>query len=100
MATIMANAEIQNLIKILGLKIGVKYKDTSALRYGALMIMADQDYDGSHIKGLVINFIHKYWPSLIKLNTFVKEFVTPIIKVTKARSSGRNPNDTHSFFTI
>ena len=33
------------------------YKDTSSLRYGHLVIMADQDFDGSHIKGLVINFI-------------------------------------------
>jgi DNA topoisomerase-2 len=57
------------------------------------MIMADQDHDGSHIKGLVINFIHRFWPSLIKLNIFVKEFVTPIMKVTKGR-------EIHSFFTI
>ena len=47
------------------------------------MIMADQDNDGSHIKGLVLNFIHNFWPELVKMNTFVKEFVTPILKATK-----------------
>jgi len=61
---------------------GKEYKDTKDMRYGSLMIMADQDHDGSHIKGLVINFIHHFWPSLIKINTFMKEFITPIIKVT------------------
>jgi len=45
--------------------------------------MTDQDHDGSHIKGLLINFIHHFWPSLLKIDGFVSEFVTPIIKVTK-----------------
>ena len=57
------------------------------------MIMADQDNDGSHIKGLFLNFIHHFWPELIKMNTFVKEFVTPILKASKGR-------EVHSFFTI
>ena len=57
------------------------------------MIMTDQDHDGSHIKGLIINFIHHFWPSLLKLNGFMKEFVTPIIKATKG-------DQVKSFFTI
>ena len=57
------------------------------------MIMADQDHDGSHIKGLIINFFHHFWPDLIRGNDFVKEFVTPIIKVTKGKQ-------VVSFFTI
>ena len=45
--------------------------------------MTDQDSDGSHIKGLIINFILHFWPSLFKLKGFLKEFVTPLIKATK-----------------
>ena len=42
------------------------------------MIMADQDYDGSHIKGLLINFFHYFWPDLLlnfELMTFSKKFM-------------------------
>jgi len=78
-----ANEEIQNLLKIIGLQIGKQYEDLKSLRYGAIMIMSDQDTDGSHIKGLVINFIHHFWPSLFKMNGFVKQFITPLLKVTK-----------------
>lgn len=41
----------QNVVKILGLKFNHTYEDTKQLRYGHLMIMTDQDHDGSHIKG-------------------------------------------------
>lgn len=41
----------QNVVKILGLKFNHDYQDTKSLRYGHLMIMTDQDHDGSHIKG-------------------------------------------------
>ena len=53
----------------MGLRYGKKYKDIEdlkTLRYGRLMIMTDQDHDGSHIKGLLINFIHSNWPDLIQ----------------------------------
>ena len=128
----MENAEINNIIKILGLQYKKNYSDPDSLktlRYGRLMIMTDQvctvselyssnlgtltylghiefgccvldkelcavinflyllssfecgqDQDGSHIKGLLINFIHHNWPSLLRHN-FLEEFITPIIKV-------------------
>ncbi|VDP04965.1 unnamed protein product [Heligmosomoides polygyrus] len=89
------NIEINALIKILGLQYKKKYEteeDFKSLRYGKVMVMADQDQDGSHIKGLVINFIHHNWPSLIQRN-FVEEFITPIVKATKGKEE-------LSFFSI
>jgi DNA topoisomerase-2 len=47
------------------------------------MIMTDQDHDGSHIKGLIMNFFHSFYPSLLKLPGFLVEFITPIVKATK-----------------
>ena len=38
------------------------YKNTNELRYGkGIIIFTDQDYDGFHIKGLLMNFIHYFW---------------------------------------
>ena len=75
--------------------------------------MADQDTDGSHIKGLVINFIHRkfcqdlatvlalvalplippwhlcssldFWPTLLDVPGFLQQFITPIVKATKGK---------------
>ena len=90
-AQLTSNQEFNDLKKILGLQQGKDYKDVSELRYGRLMIMTDADNDGSHIKGLILNMIHYFWPSLLKLN-FVVSMVTPIIKATKG-------SDTKSFYT-
>ncbi|KAH7659032.1 DNA topoisomerase type IIA protein [Dioscorea alata] len=79
---IMENQEIQSLKQALGLQHGKQYESVNGLRYGHLMIMTDQDHDGSHIKGLLINFIHSFWPSLLKIPSFMLEFITPIVKAT------------------
>ena len=76
------NEEFNNLKKILGLQHGRVYNSLRDLRYGRLMIMTDADLDGSHIKGLVLNMFHVYWPQLIELG-FVVAMVTPIIKAGK-----------------
>ncbi|PVU94194.1 hypothetical protein BB561_002739 [Smittium simulii] len=86
------NAEINNIKQILGLKHGQEYSSIDSLRYGHLMIMADQDVDGSHIKGLLINFFDTYFPSLIKLPGFLLDFITPVVKATKR-------NKTISFYS-
>jgi len=82
---IAKNEEIQNICRILGLKIGKKYESTKELRYGRLVIMTDQDTDGFHIKGLILNFIHYFWPSLLKLNNFIFAFQTPVLKAFKGK---------------
>jgi DNA topoisomerase-2 len=73
------NEEFSSLKKILGLQHGKVYNSVRELRYGRLMIMTDADLDGSHIKGLVLNMFHVYWPKLIELG-FVVSMVTPVIK--------------------
>ena len=79
------NDEITNLKKILGLRHDVVYDDVSKLRYGSIVIFTDQDVDGSHIKGLIINFIHYFWPSLTKLDEFITCLATPVLKIKKGK---------------
>lgn len=90
-AQLTSNQEFNDLKKILGLQQGKEYTDVSELRYGRLMIMTDADNDGSHIKGLILNMFHYFWPSLLKFN-FIVSMVTPIIKATKG-------SETKSFYT-
>ncbi|KOS14543.1 dna topoisomerase ii [Malassezia pachydermatis] len=90
---IMKNTEIKNIKEILGLQHGKVYSSVDGLRYGSLMIMTDQDFDGSHIKGLIINFLDHFYPSLLQIPNFLVEFITPIIKATKGR-------EVKAFFTI
>jgi len=87
------NKELKEIAQILGLRYGQNYTgNKNKLRYGKLMIMTDQDHDGAHIKGLLINYIHTFWPDLLK-EDFIDEFITPLIKVSK------KGKPTHSFYT-
>ena len=104
-----ANAEITNLKKILGLVQGMDYSpyilDTSKpwpLRYGRIMIMTDQDHDGFHIKGLVMNLFHTLWPSLLE-GDFICSMVTPIVKAVGKKKSGsgsKSASDTLEFYSL
>ena len=95
---ISKNQEIQNIKKFMGLQHKKDYQDTKGLRYGHLMIMTDQDHDGSHIKGLLINFLQVQFPSLLELPGFLLEFITPIIKVWKG--DPKHPKAKRDFFTM
>ena len=80
------NKEITDIKKILGLENGRKYEDVARLRYGKVMILCDQDTDGSHIKGLCINLFHSEWASLIYIPGFISFMNTPILRA-KHKSS-------------
>lgn len=82
--------EVAALVKILGLKYGRTYttqSDISTLRYGHVMIMADQDTDGSHIKGLIITFFQDLWPSLLQFPGFLSQFITPLVRAVKGSTA-------------
>eukprot|EP00041_Stephanoeca_diplocostata_P032707 m.1055772 g.1055772 ORF g.1055772 m.1055772 type:complete len:1315 (+) comp24195_c2_seq5:303-4247(+) len=98
------NAEISALCKILGLQYDKQYPVDPAkalgLRYGRVLIMTDQDHDGAHIKGLVLNFFHHFWPSLLQRGDFVGEFITPLVKVRRrpAATAKRDTDGTERLF--
>jgi DNA topoisomerase-2 len=79
------NNEITAIKKILGLEQNKKYTDISQLRYGSIMIMTDQDHDGSHIKGLIFNIFQSMWHELYEFKGFLTSMLTPIIKATSSR---------------
>lgn len=86
---ITENKEITDLKKILGLENGRAYNTLadvhSHLRYGKIMIMCDQDTDGSHIKGLCINLFHCEWRSLTQIPGFISFMNTPILRASKGQ---------------
>ena len=83
------NDEITNIKKILGLVSNKKYTTVEEvkkhLRYSKILIMTDQDLDGSHIKGLCINLFHSLWEDLLKIENFIGYVNTPIIKAKKGK---------------
>ena len=92
------NKEFIFLKKILGLKQDVKYNDVSKLRYGGIIILTDQDADGSHIKGLIINLFQYFWPELLKIDGFIETMSTPLIKAFK--KADKKNNNTIVFYTL
>ncbi len=77
---LIANVEFTNIMTIMGLQIGVPVNDPKDLYFGKLVIFADQDLDGFHICGLVINMLHNFWPELFELG-IIYRFKTPLIRV-------------------
>ena len=79
------NAVITDVIKCMGLKHGKKYTDTSELRYGSILVMADQDTDGFHIRGLVFALFGSHWKELLEIPGFIKVMKTPLVKAFRGK---------------
>ena len=96
-AKINENKEIAAIKKILGLESGKNYRTIedvhSSLRYGRVMVMTDQDLDGSHIKGLCINLFHSEWSSLCHIPGFLCFMNTPILRAKKGQQTVLFYND-------
>ena len=79
----MQNQEISSMIDAFGLEVkdGKVIVDESKLRYGKIIITADADVDGSHIRILFLTFIWKFAPELIEKG-YIYAAVPPLYKVT------------------
>ena len=92
--TAIGNKEIAALLKILNVS---PQGGPDHLRYGRVAIFTDQDSDGAHIAGLLLNAIHCFFPDIIKARpNFVCRIVTPLIKVTPKRGQG----EVMEFFSV
>ncbi len=80
-AKALSSEEIANLITAIGTGVGDSF-DISKLRYNKIVIMADADVDGQHIKALLLTLFYRYTPQLIEAgHIFVA--VAPLYKLRK-----------------
>ena len=79
----LSNAEISGMIDAFGLEVknGKVIVDETKLRYGKIIITADADCDGSHIRVLFLTFIWKFCPELIEKG-YIYAAVPPLYKAT------------------
>lgn len=82
---VLNNESIQTIAKNLRHKYGQVEQSIKSLRYGHLIIMADQDHDGSYMQLLAINSLNHFWPSLVQIKGCMHELITPIVNCANKR---------------
>ncbi len=76
-----SSEEIANIITAIGTGVGDQF-DISKLRYGKVIIMADADVDGEHIKTLLLTFFFRFMPKLIE-NGNIYAAMPPLYRIRK-----------------
>ncbi|WP_410673120.1 type IIA DNA topoisomerase subunit B [Amycolatopsis sp. cmx-4-68] len=89
----LKNAEIASIVQVLGAGTGRTF-DLTTMRYGRVILMADADVDGSHIRTLLITLFAKYMRPVIEDGRLFAA-MPPLHKLV---TKGRNP-ETHFTFT-
>ncbi len=88
---VIANEKLVPVVMALGTGIGEDF-DINRLRYHKIIIMADADVDGAHIRTLLLTFFFRYMPQLIE-NGYVYLARPPLYKITKGKKSAYAFND-------
>lgn len=89
---VLDNAECAAIVQVLGAGSGRTF-DLSSMRYGRVLIMADADVDGAHIRTLLITLFARYMRPLIEAGRLFAA-MPPLHKIT---TKGRNPQTIYTY---